>query len=152
MGTEMEVHSGGPSTKRVRLAPSTTPSYDGLAVAAGSGKGAPTRSKNQEEQSGPDHISDLPDGVLDGIISRLSTKEGVRTQILARRWRPLWHAAPLNLDYHEIPVPRLFNPLDQVHFELVTVFSTRPEELVRVTYTGTFFRGEHCHAQYAILS
>ena len=104
MKMEMEVNSGAPSTKRARLAPPATPSTGGLAVAAGSGEGAPTGSEDQEEQSGLDRTSDLRDGVLGEIISCLSTKEGVHTQIIARRWHPVWPTVPLNLDCHEIPV------------------------------------------------
>ena len=128
----MEIHSGAPCTKRARLAPPATPSSGGLAVAAGSGEGAPTGSDDQEEQSGPDRISDLPDGALGEIISRMSTKEGVRTQIIARRWRPVWPIVPLNLDYREIPVARLFKPLETVHVEIISRASAYSEELARI--------------------
>jgi hypothetical protein len=44
---------------------------------------------------GVDRISEFPDPVLVHILSFLSTKEAIRTQVLSKRWRFLWTYIPI---------------------------------------------------------
>ncbi|XP_050235339.1 probable FBD-associated F-box protein At1g32375 [Mercurialis annua] len=47
-----------------------------------------------------DHLSELPDEILESIISNLSIKEAAATSILSRRWRHLWK----NINYRILDI------------------------------------------------
>ena len=134
----MEMECATPISKRAREAPSATTPSGGVLVAVGEGSGkcALPRSKDEEEGSRLDLISDFSNAVLGEIISRLPIKEGIRTRILARRWRPLWLTAPLNLDYREISVSCLFNDGEKVQIETISHVSALAKECVRKCYSG----------------
>ncbi|KAM0920856.1 hypothetical protein ACQ4PT_007230 [Festuca glaucescens] len=110
----MEMESAGPSAKREQLA---APAIHGnaplpvvptaeaidLEPAVAERSEEPSPGAEQDEEESLDHISRLPDHVLGEVISLLTIMEGSRTQILASRWRHLWRAAPLNLDFCGLP-------------------------------------------------
>ncbi|XP_051195473.1 putative FBD-associated F-box protein At5g50270 [Lolium perenne] len=88
------------------------------------------------DEADSDLISKLPDDMLSAIMSLLPTKDAGRTQVLSRRWRPLWHAVPLNLD------ARAELPGNPAHAHTVpvsavsTIVSQHPGPARRFSFTG----------------
>uniref|UniRef100_A0ACD5V240 Uncharacterized protein n=1 Tax=Avena sativa TaxID=4498 RepID=A0ACD5V240_AVESA len=80
-----------------------------------------------------DFISRLPDAVLGTIISLLRTKEGARTQVISRRWRPLWRSAPLNLVAAKHLIPKILSkhPGPGRHFSLFISTTTSSDKVER---------------------
>jgi hypothetical protein len=68
--------------------------------------GAPRRKskKTKTNGGGVDRLSRLPDALLVNVVLRLPVKDAARTTVLSRRWRPIWHSAPVVLaDSHLLP-------------------------------------------------
>ncbi|XP_050288654.1 F-box protein At4g22280-like [Quercus robur] len=56
--------------------------------------------KKQNANKSRKGINNLPDPILQHILSYLSTKEAVRTSILSKRWKYLWTSIP-KIDFNE---------------------------------------------------
>ena len=57
-----------------------------------------------------DRFEDLPEHVLELLLSFLPSQDAVRTSVLARRWRTLWKSVPaLRLDGFEFESAHVFS-------------------------------------------
>ncbi|KAK3142544.1 hypothetical protein QOZ80_4BG0347960 [Eleusine coracana subsp. coracana] len=48
----------------------------------------------EERTAVADRLSELPDCILENILSRVTTRQACRTSVLSRRWRHVWRAVP----------------------------------------------------------
>ncbi|XP_050234932.1 F-box/LRR-repeat protein At3g26922-like [Mercurialis annua] len=101
-------------------------------------------------------ISELPDEILENIISHLSIKDAAATSILSRRWRHLWKYIDypiLDIDLADlISISSYENPSSQpVRSEILSLVSTIldrhqgstiPELRIRFPYCYSSFGGE----------
>ncbi|XP_039771949.1 MEIOTIC F-BOX protein MOF-like [Panicum virgatum] len=67
-----------------------------------------TPSASRERAAAADRLGALPDGVLLEVLSRLTFRQAVRTGVLSRRWRGLWHAVPYPPSCIDIDQKRAF--------------------------------------------
>ncbi|TVU11950.1 hypothetical protein EJB05_45562, partial [Eragrostis curvula] len=88
-----ETHEGRGLATSLLLA-----SEEPLSLTDASGPTSEPKLAHNQERKEEDYVDLLPDGVVEDIISRLPTKDAVRTRTLAPRWNLLWPSAPLNLD------------------------------------------------------
>ncbi|CAM0958312.1 unnamed protein product [Alopecurus aequalis] len=90
----------GAANKNEEVAAAAAPAAQTFASGGAAGSRPPKRAR--DDSGDVDFISNLPDEILGTIVSLLPTKDGGRTQAIARRWRPLWRSAPLNIDAHNL--------------------------------------------------
>ncbi|XBH96949.1 hypothetical protein VPH35_087246 [Triticum aestivum] len=67
---------------------------DAMEVAGGKRKRAASSDAAAGAGGGRDWLSNLPDCLLHGILSRIRSRQSVQTSALSRRWRQLWRAVP----------------------------------------------------------
>ncbi|KAL6652715.1 hypothetical protein ACP70R_011640 [Stipagrostis hirtigluma subsp. patula] len=93
---------------------SSSPGFASCASMEASGK----RTRG-EGSSARDQLSDLPDAVLNSILSFLKARQVVQTSVLSRRWRSLWRSVPcLDVDQKEFQSsPALFSQRELEKFE-----------------------------------